>query len=157
MKDDNAPPAVLVVDDQPKLAALVVQLLTRLGFAETHVAHDPHDALAMMRVTRYVLVIADLDMKPMDGLQLLRAVRTDPAIAKVPFILAEESFHYEDVRQAARLGVDGILVKPYELNLFRTKIKHATGDRSRLQRLDFDEIDARDNYLPNLLAAQFAL
>lgn len=148
--------AVLVVDDQPKLAALVVQLLSRLGFPETHVAHDPQDALAMMEVTRYALVISDLDMHPMDGLQLLRTVRSDPGLARVPFILAEEGFHHEDIRQAVRFGVDGVLVKPYELDLFRNKIRYATGDRSRRARIDPDEFADAKAYLPALLQASYA-
>ena len=57
---------ILIVDDQPKLLRLVIELMTRLGFPEVDGVADGAEALARLRERRYALVISDLAMEPMD-------------------------------------------------------------------------------------------
>lgn len=124
-------PAILVVDDQPKLLRLVVELLSRLGFPEVEGVSDAFDALERLRAKRYALVICDLDLEPMDGLQLLREIRSDDAMMNTPFILTEASFDFEDINLAHLAGADAFLLKPFDIALLKTKLKQVLNRKPR--------------------------
>lgn len=146
-------PPILLVEDQSKLAPLVAQLLAKLGFTDTRVAPDAVEALRMVREERFALVVCDLDLQPMTGMQFLQALRSDPDLADLPFIMAETSFDHWDIRQALLLGADGIILKPYEASALKMKILFALGDRGRKRRRQRMERSERENGLPALLAA----
>jgi two-component system, cell cycle response regulator len=78
-------PAVLVVDDSPVTRRVHADLLHRAGF-EVRGARDGADALSLLRAAPADVVVSDVDMAPMDGLTLLRALRDDPATAELPFV-----------------------------------------------------------------------
>jgi len=152
----EAPPPVLVVDDQPRLATLVVQLLGRLGFKDTHVSEDGETALSMLTERRYSLVVCDLELPGMDGLQLLKEVRKSSDLAGTPFIVSETTFFADDVRQAMNLGADGILLKPYEAPILRAKVAYATGEKARRRRREFIGQAEFDMSLMAMARANFA-
>ena len=124
-------PPILIVDDQPKLLRLVVELMTRLGFPDVEGVTDAVEALERMRKRRYALVIADLDLEPMDGLQLLREIRTDDTLMNTPFILTETSFEFEDINVAHLAGADAFLLKPFDITLLKAKLKQVLNRRPR--------------------------
>jgi DNA-binding response OmpR family regulator len=121
MRDHN--PSILLVDDQPKLARLVTELLHRLGFPDVDEANDGVEALRKLQEKPYGLVIADLVMQPIDGMQLLRAIRTDRKLMNTPFMLTEASITFEQVTMAHHMGADAFLLKPFDITLFKTKLK----------------------------------
>ena len=103
-------PAVLVVDDSPVTRRVHADLLSRAGF-EVRCARDGADALSLLRAAPADVIVSDVDMAPMDGLALLRAVRDDPATAEVPFIFV--SARSPDAISAAcgGLEVDAVVSK----------------------------------------------
>ncbi len=133
MSDDasNETPPILVVDDQPKLLRLVVELMTRLGFPDVEGVTDGAEALAKLRQRRYALVISDLDMEPMDGLALLREIRADDALTNTPFLLTETSFEFEDINLAHLAGADAFILKPFDINLLKAKLKQVINRKPR--------------------------
>lgn len=141
-------PPVLLVDDQPKLARLVTELLKRLGFPEVDEANDGMTALEMMRQRKYGLVISDWDMEPIDGFQLLKQVRSDPALANIPFIITESSITFEQVTLAHMAGVDAFLLKPFDLSLLKRKLKTVLSQHMRRR--------PRSAELPPTTAMEFA-
>lgn len=126
----GAPP-ILIVDDQPKLLRLVVELMSRLGFPDVEGVSDPAEALERMRKRRYALVISDFDMEPMDGVQLLREIRADDALMNTPFILTETAFEFEDINVAHLAGADAFLLKPFDIALLKTKLKQVLNRKPR--------------------------
>ena len=126
----EAPP-ILIVDDQVKLVRLVTELMNRLGFPEVDGVTDGAQALEQLRSRRYGLVISDLDMEPMDGIQLLREIRADDALLNTPFILTETSFSFEDINVAHLAGADAFILKPFDLALLKTKLKQVLNGRPR--------------------------
>ena len=126
----EAPP-ILIVDDQAKLVRLVTELMNRLGFPEVEGVTDGPQALEQLRTKRYGLVISDLDMEPMDGIQLLREIRADDALHNTPFILTETSFSFEDINVAHLAGADAFILKPFDLSLLKTKLKQVLNGRPR--------------------------
>ncbi|GJD49617.1 Regulator of RpoS [Methylobacterium crusticola] len=126
----DAPP-ILIVDDQVKLVRLVAELMNRLGFPEVEGVTNGPEALEHLRARRYGLVISDLDMEPMDGIQLLREIRADDTLLNTPFILTETSFSFEDINMAHMAGADAFILKPFDLALLKTKLKQVLNGRPR--------------------------
>lgn len=124
-------PPILVVDDQAKLLRLVIELMTRLGFPEVEGVTDGLQALEKLRERKYALVISDLDMEPIDGIQLLREIRADNALMNTPFILTESSFDFEDVNVAHLAGADAFILKPFDIALLKAKLKQVLNRKPR--------------------------
>ncbi|WP_430912938.1 response regulator [Methylobacterium sp. sgz302541] len=124
-------PPILVVDDQEKLLKLVIMLMNRLGFPEVEGVSSAMDALDKLRERRYALVISDLDMEPLDGIALLREIRADEALANTPFILTESSFTFEDITMAHQAGADAFILKPFDMNVLKVKLKQVLNRKPR--------------------------
>lgn len=109
--DQHIRGSVLVVDDEPTIAEVVARYLDRAGYA-TSVAHDGTQALACAARSRPDLVVLDLMLPGIDGLEVMRRLRDrDPAPIGVILLTArgEES----DRVIGLRLGADDYVVKPF--------------------------------------------
>jgi two-component system chemotaxis response regulator CheY len=96
---DQAEP-LLVVDDQKTMVELTRRLLRRLGFEDIDEALVGYQALTLLRGKQHKLVISDLRMAAMGGLQLLKAVRADDQLKNTPFILMTGSLNVPNVLAA---------------------------------------------------------
>lgn len=124
-------PPILIVDDQEKLLKLVILLMTRIGFPDVEGVTDGLQALERLRSRKYALVIADLDMEPLDGLSLLREIRADDALMNTPFILTEASFDFEDINLAHQAGADAFILKPFDMAVLKSKLKQVINRKPR--------------------------
>ena len=113
-------PAVLVVDDFRTMTEIMSRLLQQIGFTNVDRAHDGPSALAQLRSKNYGLVLSDWEMHPMDGPQLIKEMRLDPAISNIPVILVTAR-HNQDHSWLA--GGDGYIVKPFTAQSLREKIE----------------------------------
>ncbi|TXM66523.1 response regulator [Methylobacterium sp. WL12] len=104
---------VLVVDDVPLIRAVVRSTLEQVGLTDVHEAADGGAALAMMNQRRYGLVIADWNMLPMTGYELLRRERDDPQLREMPFVIMTTKEQAHCFIAARRAGVNACLVKPF--------------------------------------------
>lgn len=116
---------VLVVDDQQTMIDVIVAILRKIGFEEVDHTLDGRTALGMMRAKTYGLVISDLNMEPMSGLQLLRSVRSDPNLRSTVFIMTTASMATENAIAAKQAGVDNYVLKPFTPAVLREKIQAA--------------------------------
>ncbi len=99
---------VLVVDDEEHLAEAVARILERRG-SEVHQVHDGPAAVEAAHRLRPDLLVLDYELPEMDGLEVLEALRSDPATAGIPILLCTSSkVSVADVRRA-----DGFLAKPF--------------------------------------------
>jgi serine/threonine-protein kinase len=103
---------ILVIEDDPAIRSNVVALLEAEGF-EAHEAADGTTGIAAITRVRPDLVICDLTMPDVDGLEVLRAVRAAPATAELPFIVLTARGSRADVRAGMSLGADDYLTKPF--------------------------------------------
>ena len=106
---------VLVVDDDPAMRSLTRRSLQHVGFRHIVDAKDPVRALPIARAERVHLIISDYDMPRMNGLQFVAAVRQDPGLAKVAFILLSGVADGATVRKAGELGVNSFIRKPFSI------------------------------------------
>lgn len=117
----------LVVDDQLTMRSLVRNGLTQLGFTQVDEAADGQDALRMLLARPANLIISDFNMPNVDGLTLLRAVRSHPPIRNTGFIMLTGRADRELVQRAQQAGVNNYLVKPFTVAELRAKIEAVFG------------------------------
>jgi diguanylate cyclase (GGDEF)-like protein len=124
-------PAALVVDDSPVTRHVHSDLLRRAGF-EVRGARDGADALGMLRAAPADVIVSDVDMAPMDGLALLRAVRNDPATAELPFLFVSARSADAIAAECGDLHFDAVLSKgAAEQHLAATAHAALAGGRRR--------------------------
>ena len=100
---------ILVVDDEPKIVKLVRDYLERAGFG-VHVAADGKAALALARTEKPDLVILDLGLPQMDGLDVTRELRK---VSNVPIIMLTARSEESDKLIGLELGADDYVTKPF--------------------------------------------
>ena len=126
MAVDKSTP-ILVVDDYKTMVRIVRNLLQQLGFDNIDDASDGASALAKLRAQRFGLVISDWAMEPMSGLELLQAMRADPDVKTLPFIMITAENRKERVARAEQAGADGYIVKPFSAEALSERIAHVIG------------------------------
>jgi two-component system chemotaxis response regulator CheY len=118
---------VLIVDDQQVMRSLVRSGLQQLGFTDFQEAPDGEDALRHLLARPVNLVISDFNMPKLDGLSLLRAIRSHPPLAKTAFIMLTGRADKELVQRAVQFGVNNYLVKPFTVATLQGKIEAVFG------------------------------
>jgi two-component system chemotaxis response regulator CheY len=121
---------VLVVDDQNSVRQMTRMTLEEIGFKHIHEAEHGKQAMEIASLQPLDLIISDYNMPEMDGLGLLRAVRGNPVVRKVPFILLTGRGDKELVVKAAQAGVNNYLIKPFTAAILREKIEQVMGKLS---------------------------
>jgi two-component system chemotaxis response regulator CheY len=118
----DAPMPILVVDDYNTMIRIIRNLLKQLGFENIDDATDGTAALAKLRSKPYGLVISDWNMSPMTGFDLLREIRSDPALRSTRFIMVTAESKTDNVIAAKKAGVDNYIVKPFNAQTLQHKI-----------------------------------
>jgi two-component system chemotaxis response regulator CheY len=118
---------VMVVDDQRTMRTLVRESLAQMGCHQVRECADGAEALAEMDLNPPHLIISDLNMPKMDGLQLLAAVRAQARWRNVGFIMLTSQGERDLVKKAVELGVNNYLVKPFSLASIRQKVEAVVG------------------------------
>jgi CheY-like chemotaxis protein len=107
--------AVLVVDDDPDILEIVTVVLD-LYDVPAVTAGDGIEALAVMRRSRELgVVLLDLMMPRMNGVDVLAAMKRDPELATLPVIVISGNYHTE--RAVLAMGADEYLVKPLDVDV----------------------------------------
>jgi len=112
----------LVVDDFSTMRRIVKGLLNELGYADITEADDGNTALPMLRDGAFDFLITDWNMPGMPGLDLLKAVRGDPKLAKLPVLMLTAEAKREQIIEAAQAGVSGYVIKPFTAVTLKEKI-----------------------------------
>ena len=119
---------VLVVDDFENIARTLRSQLRQLGFTNVDVAVGGTQALEKLKQKKdYGLVLADWMMPDVSGLQLLQEVRSDKELQKARFIMVTGNTNPEDVAAAKKAGVNGYVVKPYNLATLKQRLEATLG------------------------------
>ncbi len=118
---------VLVVDDQQSMRQLTKYSLEQIGIRKVIEARSGEDALKQIGQSKFDLVISDWNMDGMDGLALLKHIRSDPLAKKTPFIMATGQNSKEQVMEAVNAGVNNYIVKPLSADNLKKKIEAVIG------------------------------
>ncbi|GAA0243756.1 response regulator transcription factor [Cryptosporangium japonicum] len=103
---------VLIADDDPDILALVTFKVKQAGY-HLVTATDGAAALAAARETTPDLVVLDVSMPRMSGLEVCRELRKDAATAKVPVLLLTARAQEADIEAGFDVGADDYVVKPF--------------------------------------------
>ncbi|MCP3869917.1 MAG: chemotaxis protein CheY [Gammaproteobacteria bacterium] len=113
---------ILIVDDFSTMRRIIRNLLRDLGFTNTQEADDGKTGLPMLQAGGFDFLVTDWNMPGMTGIELLKAVRADPKLAKLPVLMVTAESKREQIVEAAQAGVNGYVVKPFTAGTLEEKI-----------------------------------
>ena len=113
---------ILIVDDFSTMRRIIKNLLRDLGFTNTSEADDGQTALPMLQSGKYDFLVTDWNMPGMQGIDLLKAVRSDPELASLPVLMVTAESKRDQIVEAAQAGVNGYVVKPFTAQTLKEKI-----------------------------------
>ena len=119
---------ILVVDDYPTMVHIIRNQLSQLNFTNVDHALDGESALRKLREEKFGLVLSDWNMKPMNGLELLKAIRADAKFKDLPFIMVTAEKKTEKIIMAKEAGVSNYIIKPFNLVTLEVKLSTVLGD-----------------------------
>jgi len=113
-----ATPVVLVVDDDPAFCIIMREFLLADGY-DVRVAFDVPQALAILECLTPDLILSDIMMPDIDGICLVRSIRSAPALARIPLIIVSAKTMPEDRVDALAAGADAFVSKPFSIKDLR--------------------------------------
>ena len=114
--------SILVVDDFSTMRRIIKGLLQDLGFSNITEAADGLTALSLLKAGNFDLLITDWNMPGMQGVELLRQVRADERMKKLPVLMLTAEAKREQIVAAAQAGVSGYVIKPFTAATLKEKI-----------------------------------
>jgi len=104
---------VLVVDDFPTMRRILKNVLRQLEMRDTLEAGNGKEALEVLKKEEVDLILCDLLMPEMNGIELLRVCKDDPQLSNIPFIMVTAEAQKKAVMEAIKAGVDNYITKPF--------------------------------------------
>jgi two-component system chemotaxis response regulator CheY len=120
----------LVVDDFSTMRRIVKNLLQELGYNDITEADDGNTALPLLKAGSFDILITDWNMPGMPGLDLLKAVRADEKLAKMPVLMLTAEAKREQIIEAAQAGVSGYVIKPFTAITLKEKLDKILASRA---------------------------
>jgi two-component system chemotaxis response regulator CheY len=121
----------LVVDDFSTMRRIVKNLLHDLGYPNVTEADDGKTALPMLQAGGFDFLISDWNMPGMSGLDLIKAVRSDAKLAKLPVLMLTAEAKREQIIEAAQAGVNGYVIKPFTAETLKEKLDKILGTAAK--------------------------
>ena len=115
---------ILVVDDSAAIRKILTRVLRQTGMAiqTIHEAGDGQEALSVMAEHRIDLVLSDINMPKMDGLQLLASLKASANGTSIPVVMITTEGGETKVAEAVRLGAAGYVRKPFTADQIKEKL-----------------------------------
>ena len=105
---------ILVVEDEPDIMRIITHALTTAGYRVVP-AYGGEDAIRKVKAQRPDLVLTDLAMPKVSGVEVIHAIKSDPETQHIP-ILAVTAHVWDGIAQSAgQVGVDGFISKPFNM------------------------------------------
>ena len=121
------PTRVLIVEDEPNIVLSLSFLLRRAGY-EVAAVDDGEAALVALRSQPARLMILDLMLPKANGFEVLKAVKTDPALAGVRVLILTAKGQARDRRLAEAIGVDAFMTKPFSNREIMSEVRRLAAD-----------------------------
>ncbi len=113
---------VLIADDEPNILLSLEYLMKREGF-NVMVAHDGEEALQLLQQQRPPLVLLDVMMPKMNGLEVCQAIRADPNLQHMLVLMLTAKGRDTDIAKGLALGANAYVVKPFSTRELVQKVK----------------------------------
>lgn len=126
---------ILVIEDERELADSIAEYLSMKNYSVT-VCYDGDEALVFLENHRPDIIVCDIAMPNLDGLDVLSALRSDEKFNKIPFIFLTAKTTSDDMRAGMKEGADDYVLKPFRFSDLLDAIE------TRLQRMN--QIKSKD-------------
>lgn len=123
---------ILLVEDNIELLMLMHHILK--SQYRVYIAHNGKEALDIIHQRPLDLIVSDVMMPEMDGIELTEAVKEDPNYSHLPIILLTAKTQEEDKEEALKTGADEYLTKPFRLGDLKIRIDNIIENRKRIQQ-----------------------
>src|SRR5690348_7997467 len=120
----------LVVDDFSTMRRIIKNLLHDLGYPNVTEADDGKTALPMLQAGGIDFLISDWNMPGMSGFDLIKAVRSDAKLAKLPVLMLTAEAKREQIIEAAQAGVNGYGNKPVTAEALKEELEKSLGGQA---------------------------
>ena len=117
----------LIVEDSPMMRQLLVFALSRVKQLKVTEADDGVDGLKKLATGKFDIILTDINMPIMDGLKLVKRVRTDPVHKDVPIVIITTESAEEDRQRALSLGANAYITKPIQAPQVIAKVRELLG------------------------------
>lgn len=118
---------ILIVEDSSTTRALIRAVIEELGEFETVEASSGFEALKMLPLQEYDLIITDINMPDINGLELINFVRNNPRYVSIPIIIVSTERSEEDKKRGMALGATAYVTKPFKSLELQEIIKKTIG------------------------------
>ncbi len=118
---------IMVVEDERIMSTFILTTLRRIGILDLFAFEDPVSALKEVGKIKPDLVLTDIHMRPLSGLEMVRELRAsaDEKVSGVPVIFLSADSSAATVGETLPLGIAGYIVKPPNMAALQAKIEHA--------------------------------
>jgi putative two-component system response regulator len=123
-------PKILVVDDHPDSRVILVLAMEKWGY-EVVEARDGKEAMDQIKRRNFNLVVVDLAMPFMSGLDVARSMRTEPRTKDIPILAVTALATSESRKRCSEAGVSDFLSKPFSMADLKWKVEALLGQRKR--------------------------
>ncbi len=127
--------AVLVVDDSRTMRLALIRALNTLGFRNLTEAANGRQALELVLAKPFDLLLLDMEMPEMNGLEVLSALKANPDLSGLPVIVISGAEQMESAVKCIEAGAEDFLPKPFNPTLLRARVT-ASLEKKRLRDLD---------------------
>ncbi len=114
---------VLVVDDMSTMRRIIKTILNQLGYSNIEEAENGKQALGKLKKEKFDFVITDWNMPEMDGLELVKQIRSDDDLKSIPVLMVTAEAKKENVMEALKAGVNNYIVKPFTPEVLKEKME----------------------------------
>lgn len=114
---------IMIVDDFAGMRTILKHTLHLLGYSNVSEARSGQDALEMLKAEPCELIISDWSMPQMTGLEFHSALRLNPQLSEVPFLMITAKSERNNVIEAAHAGVTHYMIKPFTAESLQQKIE----------------------------------
>jgi len=114
---------VLIVEDSRAMRGLIRATVERMPGTATHEAGSGFEALKALPARRFDLIITDINMPDINGLELISFVKNHPQYKEIPLIVVSTEKSEEDKNRSLALGASGYIVKPFKDSELQDMVK----------------------------------
>ena len=119
------------IDDDEEMINAITLMMDLLGYQVTPFLNAPNAAEALQAGERPELILLDINMPQVSGIDLLEYIRTKLKLANLPIIMLSAEFTDVQVDQAYELGADAYVIKPVSIDELQAAIDAAVGKRGK--------------------------
>jgi adenylate cyclase len=130
---------VLVVDDSKTLRRILIRELNSIGITNIAEAGDGNEAVERLRVEKFDLMLLDMEMPELDGLGVLKVVKSTPELSYLPVIIISSAENFDRIVECIQVGAEDYLPKPFNAVLLRARV-FSSLEKKRLRDLDREHI-----------------